>query len=137
MSNKLNLTVDLDSNEELRSHIRQMIDDQVKSILREEFRDLIKTRANEILNKKDYDNTISHIIHVIIEREIKDSISRIINDNKDRNYFSLDGYIKNYIDIKINVTIKEALNNVDIEKVMQQRSEKIVEQLFDNMIKKK
>lgn len=136
MSKRLNLTVDLNSDEELRSYIKQMIDDQVKSILREEFRELVKNKAVDIIvSKKDYDGTISHAINTVVEREVKDSIYRIINEKKIKNYFSLDGYIKSCIDEKIKSTIDAILAKVDIENVMRTRSEKIVEQLFDNMIK--
>lgn len=136
MPKRLNLTVDLNSDEELRSYIKQMIDDQVKSILREEFRELVKNKAVEIIvSKKDYDGTISHAINTVVEREVKDSIYRIINEKKIKNYFSLDGYIKDIIDKKIKSAIDAILAKVDIENVMRTRSEKIVEQMFDNMIK--
>lgn len=138
MPKRLNLTVDLNSDEELRSYIKQMIDDQVKSVLREEFRELIKSKAVEIIvNKKDYDSTISHAMNTVIEREVKNSICRIVDEKKVKNYFSLDGYIKSSIDEKIKSAIECVLAKVDIENVMRTRSEKIVEQLFDNMIKNK
>lgn len=137
MSKRLNLTVDLNSDEELRTYIKQMIDNQVKSILREEFRELVQKKAVEIIiSKKDYDSTISHAINAVVEREVKDSINRIINERKIKNYFSLDGYIKSIIDEKIKSEIDIILAKADIENIMRIRSEKIVEQMFNNMIKK-
>jgi len=136
MSKRFNLTVDLNSDEELRSYIKEMIDGQVKSVLRGELAELVKSKAVEILvNKKDYDRTISQAINTVIEREVKNSIYRIMNEKNPRNYFSLDGYIKNSIDEKIKSAIDTALSKVDIENVMRMRSEKNVDQLFDNMIK--
>jgi hypothetical protein len=115
-----------------------MIDGQAKSILRGELGELIKNKAVDILaNKKDYDRTISQAINTIVEREVKNSIYRIMSEKNIRNYFSLDGYIKNSIDEKIKSAIDTALSKVDIENVMRMRSEKLVEQLFDNMIKNK
>lgn len=138
MSKRLNLTIDLNSDEEFRSYIKEMIDGQAKSILRGELGELIKNKAVEILvNKKDYDRTISQAINTVIEREVKNSIYRIMNEKNPRNYFSLDGYIKSSIDEKIKCAIENALAKVDIENVMRMRSEKLVEQLFDNMIKNK
>ncbi len=136
MSKRINLTVDLNSDEELRSYIKEMIDGQAKSILRGEFKELIRDKAVEILaNKKDYDRTISQAINSVVEREVKNSINRIMNEKTSRNYFSLDGYVRSRIDEKINSTIGDILSKVDIENVMRNRSEKMVEQLFDNMIK--
>lgn len=136
MSKRLNLTVDLNSDEELRSYIKQMIDDQVKSVLRGELAELVKSKAVEILaTKKDYDRTIYQSINTVIEREVKNSISRVISSERPANYFSFEGYIKNSIDTKIKSAIDTVLSNVDIEKVMRTKSEKIVEQIFDNMIK--
>lgn len=136
MTKRLILTVDLNSDEELRAYIKEMIDGQVKSILRGEFEELIKVKAAEMIaHKKDYDRNISQAINNVVDREVKISINRIVSEKTPRNYFSLEGYIKSIIDEKINSAIDSTLSKVDIENIMRARSEKLVEQLFDNMIK--
>jgi len=126
MSKRLNLTVDLNSDEELRSYIKQMIDDQVKSVIRGELAELVKSKAVEILStKKEYEKTVFQSINTVIEREVKNSIYRVINSERPSNYFSLDGYIKNSIDTKIKSAIETTLSNVDIEKVMRTKSERL------------
>lgn len=138
MHKRLNLTLDINSDEELRSYIKQIIDGQVKSIVREEFREILKSKVVDMIsNKKEYSNIISRAMNSAVEQEVRNSIRIMIEEKKPRNYFSLDGYIKNNVDEKINSAIEDVLTKVDIENIIRTRSEKIVEQLFDNMIKNK
>lgn len=130
MTKKLKLVVDLDSDEELRTYVKEMIDDQVKSIVRQEFRNCIKEKIAEMVNKNINEGYILKILDQVTTRLVKDEI------RTGDSFYDPKSNLKARADKLIDEKINKLINEEELKIKIQAKAETMVKQIFENIIKR-
>lgn len=130
MTKKLKLVVDLDSDEELRTYVKQMIDDQVKSIVRQEFRNCIKEKISETVNKNINEGYILKILDQVTTRLVKDEIKT------GESFYDSKHNLRTRADQLIDEKINKLINEEELKIKIQAKAETMVKQIFENIIKR-
>lgn len=130
MTKKLKLVVDLDSDEELRTYVKEMIDDQVKSIVRQEFRNCIKEKIAEMVNKNISEGYILKILDQVTTRLVKDEI------RTGDSFYDSKHNLRTRADQLIDEKINKLINEEELKIKIQAKAETMVKQIFENIIKR-
>lgn len=130
MTKKLKLVVDLDSDEELRTYVKEMIDDQVKSIVRQEFRNCIKEKIAEMVNKNISEGYILKILDQVTTRLVKDEI------RTGDTFYDSKHNLRTRADQLIDEKINKLINEEELKIKIQSKVETMVKQIFENIIKR-
>lgn len=130
MTKKLKLVVDLDSDEELRTYVKQMIDDQVKSIVRQEFRNCIKEKISDTVNKNINEGYILKILDQVTTRLVKDEIKT------GESFYDSKHNLRTRADQLIDEKINKLINEEELKIKIQAKAETMVKQIFENIIKR-
>lgn len=130
MTKKLKLVVDLDSDEELRTYVKQMIDDQVKSIVRQEFRNCIKEKISETVNKNINEGYILKILDQVTTRLVKDEIKT------GESFYDSKHNLRTRADQLIDEKINKLINEEELKIKIQAKAETMAKQIFENIIKR-
>lgn len=81
----MTVTLNINNDDELRAHVKELISGQVKSIVREEIKDILR----EILSKKIQDKDLPAVDFLI-----KDEVVKAIKKELDAPAYNQPGYIK-------------------------------------------
>lgn len=103
----MNVTLNIQKDDELRKHVKELISGQVKSVVREE----IKSIVTDLLSKKIRDTETPNINHIFSE-EIRKQVLKEMPEST----YSNDGFIRTEAKKLINKKINEVFSSKQVIK---------------------